>query len=403
MKKVSLAILAAAVVLAAVMIVLNVVPKDDVNAKTNELVAYNANLESILEQFQPKEELDKEVLATINDLPVSAAAIRYMTMALKAPSEGTMSEEEIKTEAESFFKENVALIEFAYNNGIELTENDIKAIEATIAGTKLQYGDNYEAVFADSPFTKFFYYFQTTVMQTLYSRVHDTLLEDKESALVKEAVEKTLAFFEEQDYVRAKHILIQFPKGDGEDGALTDEQKAATLAKANEVLEKVNAMADISEFDALIAEYNEDPGMQSNPGGYYFGKGAMVPEFEEAAYALEEGKTSGLVETTYGYHILLKLPLNDDALYNSEEFDQTYFDVLYGKISENMENLVVEYSDNYAEKEQEYMAEYEEIMARINAEAEAQAEAEAENNAQAESETGAETDAETETAEQVVE
>ena len=70
MKKVSLAILAAAVVLAAVMIVLNVVPKDDVNAKTNELVAYNANLESILEQFQPKEELDKEVLATTTSLSV---------------------------------------------------------------------------------------------------------------------------------------------------------------------------------------------------------------------------------------------------------------------------------------------------------------------------------------------
>ncbi len=370
MKKVSLAILAAAVVLAAVMIVLNVVPKDDVKVETNELVAYNANLESILEQFQPKEDLDKEVLATVNGLPISAANARYITMVLKAPSEGTMSEEEIKAEAEVFFKENAALIKFAYENGIELTENDIKAIEATITGTKLQLGDTYEETFADAPFTEFFYYFQTTVMQTLYSRVHDALLEDKESTLVKEAVEKTLALFEEQDYVRAKHILVTFPAGEGEDGALTDEQKASTLAKANEVLEKVNAMEDISEFDALIAEYNEDPGMQSNPGGYYFGKGKMVPEFEEAAYALEEGQTSGLVETTYGYHILLKLPLNDEALYNSEEFDQTYFDVLYGKISADMENLVVEYGDNYAEKEQEYMAEYNEIMAKINAEAE---------------------------------
>ena len=73
------------------------------------------------------------------------------------------------------------------------------------------------------------------------------------------------------DMVRAKHILIQFPEvGEGENGALTDAQKEATLAEANEVLEKVNSMADISEFDALIKEYNDDPGMETFTDGYYF-------------------------------------------------------------------------------------------------------------------------------------
>lgn len=84
--------------------------------------------------------------------------------------------------------------------------------------------------------------------------------------------------------VHAKHILIK------------DEK----LAK--EVLEKVNNDGDFTE---LAKEYSEDPSVVKNNGDLgYFPRGAMLPEFEEAAFSLNAGEISDLAKTEYGYHII---------------------------------------------------------------------------------------------------
>ena len=103
----------------------------------------------------------------------------------------------------------------------------------------------------------------------------------------------------------------------------TDEQKETARAVAEEVLAKAKAGAD---FDELIAEYNEDPGVSSNPNGYYFGKGQMVKEFEDASYALNEGEISDVVETVYGYHVILRLPIDDASIFYTSEFQDNAYD-----------------------------------------------------------------------------
>lgn len=343
---------------------------DENQVENTELLEYYNNLEKVVEEFKPKTELDNEVLATINGLPITASSVKYTTWVLKAP-EGAYTEEEIKTETEKFYKENAALVEVAFENGIELSDDDKTTIKANITGLELQLGDNYKKKFANSAFTEFFYFFQTSVYSSLYNNLYEKILENREHEITKAAFEEA-----KSGMVRAKHILIQFPEGEGENGALTDEQKAAVLAEAEAVLAEVNAMADISEFDALIEKYNDDPGMQSNPDGYYFGKGEMVPEFEESAFTLEEGKTSGLVETSYGYHILLKLPLEDEAIYSSAAFNNLYNTKLYESISARTENMEIKYAENHDARVEEFTTEYNDTMARLEAEAEAEAEAE---------------------------
>jgi peptidyl-prolyl cis-trans isomerase D len=94
------------------------------------------------------------------------------------------------------------------------------------------------------------------------------------------------------EQVRASHILL---KTDGKDDA-------AVKAKAEELLKQARAGADFAE---LARKYSEDEASQKNGGDLdYFGRGRMVAEFDQVAFALDAGKISDLVKTQYGYHII---------------------------------------------------------------------------------------------------
>jgi len=69
----------------------------------------------------------------------------------------------------------------------------------------------------------------------------------------------------------------------------------------------------IEFFREMMFEHSEDPGMYSFPEGYLFREGDMVEAFFDAAISLEYGEISGIVETMYGYHIILRLPIDYDS------------------------------------------------------------------------------------------
>lgn len=100
--------------------------------------------------------------------------------------------------------------------------------------------------------------------------------------------EETVGKYYTDNYFAAKHILV------------SDE------ATAKSIMVKLNNGAD---FDELMIEYTEDPGVETNPDGYVFTTGEMVEEFENATKSLAVGRMSGIVETDYGYHIIKRIPL----------------------------------------------------------------------------------------------
>ena len=111
-----------------------------------------------------------------------------------------------------------------------------------------------------------------------------------------------------EEEVEAKHILfiVNDPSEDAE-----------AKRKAEEVLKLAKSGKDFSE---LARKYSDDSG-SAEQGGYLgvFGRGQMVPEFENAAFALKPGELSGLVRSQYGYHIILSLNHQNPTLESKRE------------------------------------------------------------------------------------
>jgi peptidyl-prolyl cis-trans isomerase C len=113
---------------------------------------------------------------------------------------------------------------------------------------------------------------------------------------VNDFYQKNQDKFQQGPRVRASHILISFPQN--ADAAAKQQAKT----KAEGILKDLKAGKD---FAAAAKESSQDPGSAVNGGDLgFFEKGQMVPPFEQAAFALNPGEMSELVESQFGYHII---------------------------------------------------------------------------------------------------
>ncbi len=96
--------------------------------------------------------------------------------------------------------------------------------------------------------------------------------------------------------------------------ATDDTINAEAKAQAESVVAKIKS-GELS-FEEAAKQYSDDTTASSGGDLGYFGKGAMVPAFEDAAFALDVDQVSDLVQTQYGYHIIKlteKIAATDDA------------------------------------------------------------------------------------------
>ncbi|WP_279265929.1 MULTISPECIES: peptidylprolyl isomerase [unclassified Romboutsia] len=137
------------------------------------------------------------------------------------------------------------------------------------------------------------------------------------------------------DEVEASHILIKTMDDQG--NALSDKKKAEAKKKAEEVLEKLKSG---EEFSALAKEYSQDAGTAENGGELgFFAKGKMVKEFEDAAWKLNVGEISDIVETSYGYHIIKVTDKVDEQQPFEDVKDTIKTNLISEKYNEQVEKL----------------------------------------------------------------
>jgi peptidyl-prolyl cis-trans isomerase D len=103
------------------------------------------------------------------------------------------------------------------------------------------------------------------------------------------------------EQVSVSHILIKTPLP-GPDGKVDPRGVEEARKKAEDILKQVKSGGNFAD---LAKKYSEDPGSGKNGGSLGFiGRGRTVPEFEKAAFSLDKGATSDLVQSSYGFHII---------------------------------------------------------------------------------------------------
>jgi len=102
------------------------------------------------------------------------------------------------------------------------------------------------------------------------------------------------------DQIRASHILISH----------ADAPQANTQVSAEDAMKQIEGLKDQIDggapFEQVAKENSDCP--SSGQGGDLgsFGRGAMVPEFDAAAFELEVSALSSVVETAFGYHLIIR-------------------------------------------------------------------------------------------------
>ncbi len=152
--------------------------------------------------------------------------------------------------------------------------------------------------------------------------------------------EEALLFYEEHSYlfdqpeeVEARHILVE---------------------SEDEAEEVVGLLDEGEDFADLAAEYSTDTSNKDDAGNLgYFGRGAMVAEFEEVAFTLDIGEISEPVATDFGYHIIEVLDYQEKT---KPEYDQIKDQVMELMIEEQLPVIINELIETlYEDAEIEYL------------------------------------------------
>jgi peptidyl-prolyl cis-trans isomerase C len=181
------------------------------------------------------------------------------------------------------------------NRGISVSESEI---QETLAQFKGQFPteDAYRTALQQQGFSEGRFEEelrrQMRIERLITTQVMDNLTVDE--AELRAFYDDNPEYFEQPEQVSARHIILTTQGVD-------ETERADKRRRLEDIRRRIVGGADFGE---MAREFSEGP--SAGDGGRLgtFGRGQMVPEFEDAAFSLGVGEISGIVETQFGYHIL---------------------------------------------------------------------------------------------------
>jgi parvulin-like peptidyl-prolyl isomerase len=243
-----------------------------------------------------------EVLATVNGTPISKEDINTILKA-QGGSFDKLKKDQQKQLLDKLIEREL-LAEVAKKAGVEKDENFNKALENFRKDLVIK-----------------------TWMDKVYKR---TLISDSEA---NKYYQDNKDQFKQPEKIHARHILVKSEK------EANDIIKTLKATKANELKDK---------FIALAKEKSTGPSGKNGGDLGFFGKGQMVPAFQDAAFALKKGEiTTKPVKTQFGYHVIY---LEDKKPEGTAEFAKVKDKIIAKMRQEQFSKAVKDAIDSSKEK-----------------------------------------------------
>lgn len=215
------------------------------------------------------------------------------------------------------------------------TDEQLKSLEDNISNIRKNYeeSDDPDAAFADAlngqGFTLESFKAVNKINFTLGNIFTSLYGENGE----KLSDEKLQTYIDENGFMTSAHILFRTKEDvEGENGQttqkeLSDSAKAEKKAQAEKLCKELKAIKDDTQrkekFFEYMKEYSEDPGKESFPNGYCFTEGTMVEEYTDTTKELKNYEVSDVVESDFGYHIIMRLPTVSSDVDTANQYGYT--------------------------------------------------------------------------------
>ena len=247
----------------------------------------------------------------------------------------------------------------AEENGVTLSEESLASLE-----TKLQQ-DIANTCGEDATEEDFNDYLGSIFLtRELYDEMNEISLLYQEGFIQEYGVngekqdeETALKWLQDNEYLSCTHILLMTVDPSSLE-ELDEAAAAEKQAKAEELAKELQAIEDpeqrLARFRELKEELCEDTGKTVYPNGYTFKPGTMVPEFEDTTLAMKEYQVSDPVKSDYGWHVIMRLPLDPDAVIDfssgglpmtgrSYSANETYA----AEMQQRLDTLALDYADGF--------------------------------------------------------
>ena len=251
----------------------------------------------------------------------------YMTMyygmsmdpAMELNDEGYTVNQYLLDSAREYVVQNYAVIKYAESKGVVLSADEESYVAGLPDTDRINYlgedstEEEFDALLAQLYLNRATYE-KNNRISYIYGILENRIYGENGQNI---SAEEAVAYLEAAGYMHAIHILI--PTVDlSTYEALDDAAVAEAKAQAEELAAELQAITDNdarkAKFYEYMNEYSQDTGLSRYPDGYTFKSGEMVSEFEEAVKSGADYEVSDPVLSSYGYHIIMTLPLDADGI-----------------------------------------------------------------------------------------